>query len=352
MDKGKIMNSKFKVIKQVTKKWTSGITTFIVISDGEHVDRNYIILDRKLIGKPEKNQFFNLHFQDWTKLKELIDNEMAQEHKWPIKDQARDETDVLNKLEHIIARDPDFLIKILSYTNIGKLTNASFEAIDKLGLRVYEIKAENLEFLLKKLSEAGEDELKNFVSILNQLRIGQISTIAELVRKKISIIKLLETLIKQKNTKEIEIHKLLESNLWLLNNNYDLLKSNKSLSDYLSANIKDDLELGKRPDLIIKMFLQDPHHVVLVELKRPSVKLKAEHIGQLLGYKGIIENHNPSIKIIDLFLLGYDVDSNMPRELKDLSVDLLENIINKKRNEFDEFLKIIEESHEDEYDIF
>lgn len=346
------MNSKFKVIKQVTKKWTSGITTFIVISDGEHVDRNYIILDRKLIGKPEKNQFFNLHFQDWTKLKELIDNEMAQEHKWPIKDQTRDETDVLNKLEHIIARDPDFLIKILSYTNIGKLTNASFEAIDKLGLRVYEIKAENLEFLLKKLSEAGEDELKNFVSILNQLRIGQISTIAELVRKKISIIKLLETLIKQKNTKEIEIHKLLESNLWLLNNNYDLLKSNKSLSDYLSANIKDDPELGKRPDLIIKMFLQDPHHVVLVELKRPSVKLKAEHIGQLLGYKGIIENHNPSIKIIDLFLLGYDVDSNMPRELKDLSVDLLENIINKKRNEFDEFLKIIEESHEDEYDIF
>lgn len=166
------MTSKFKLIKQVTKKWKSGITTFSVISDSEHVDRNYIILDRKLIGKPDKNQYFNLRFQDWTKLKELIENEMAQEHKWSIKDQARDEADVLNKLEHIIERDPDFLIKILSYTNIGKLTNASFEAIDKLGLRVYEIKAENLEFLLKKLSEAGEDELKNFVSILNQLRIG------------------------------------------------------------------------------------------------------------------------------------------------------------------------------------
>lgn len=343
--------SKFKLIKKIAKKWTSGITTFSVISDGEHPDRNYIILDRKLIGKPDKNQFFYLHFQDWTKLKELIDNEIAQEHKWPIKEQKRNENDILNNLEHILDRDPDFLLKILSYKNIGNLTSASFEAIDKLGLRIYEIKAENLEFLLKKLSEAGEGELKDFVAILNQLRIGQISTIAELVKKKISIIKLFEALIKQKDTKENEIHKLLESNLWLLNNNYDLLKSNKTLSDYLSISIKDDPALGKRPDLIVKMFLQDPHHVVLVELKRPSVKLNADHIGQVLGYKGIIENHKPSIKTLDLFLLGYDLDSNMPRELKDLTVDLLENVINRKRNEFDEFLKILEESHEGEYDI-
>ena len=345
------MTTKFKLIKQVTKKWKSGITTFSVISDNEHIDRNYIILDRKLIGKSDRNQFFNLRFQDWTKLKELIDTEIAGEHKWPIKEQEKDEADILNNLEHILDRDPDFLLKILSYKNIGNLTSASFEAIDKLGLRIYEIKAENLEFLFKKLSEAGEDELKDFISILNQLRIGQISTIAELVKKKISIIKLFEALTKQKDTKENEIHKLLESNLWLLDNNYDLLKSNKTLSDYLSANIKDDPALGKRPDLIVKMFLQDPHHVVLVELKRPSVKLKADHIGQILGYKGIIENHNPSIKI-DLFLLGYDVDPNMPRGLKDLSVDLMENVINKKRNEFDEFLKILEESHENEYDIF
>lgn len=344
--------SKFKLIKKVAKKWTSGITTFSVISDGEHPDRNYIILDRKLIGKPDKNQFFYLHFQDWTKLKELIDNEIAKEHKWPIEEQEKNETDILSNLEHILNRDPDFLLKILSYKNIGNLTSASFEAIDKLGLRIYEIKAENLEFLLKKLSEAGEGELKDFVSILNQLRIGQISTIAELVKKKISIIKLLEALIKQKDTKENEIHKLLESNLWLLNNNYDLLKSNKTLRDYLSKNIKDDPALGKRPDLIVKMFLQDPHHVVLVELKRPSVKLNADHVGQVLGYKGIIEHHNPSIKIVDLFLLGYDLDSNMPTGLKDLTVDLLENVINRKRNEFDEFLKILEESHEDEYDIF
>jgi hypothetical protein len=346
------MTTKFKLIKQVTKKWKSGFTTFSVISDNEHIDRNYIMLDRKLIGKPDKNQFFNLHFQDWTKLKELIDGDIAEEHKWPIKDQERDEAHVLKNIEHILSRDPDFLLKILSYRNIGNLTNASFEAIDTLAVRVYEIKAENLEFLLKKLSEAGEDELKNFVSILNQLRLGQISSIAELVKKKISIIKLFETLIKQKDTKEKEIHKLLESSLWLLNNNYDLLKSNKTLSDYLSKNIKDDPALGKRPDLIVKMFLQDPYRVVLVELKRPSVKLNADHVGQVLGYKGIIEHHNPSIKIIDLFLLGYDLDSNMPRALKDLTVDILENVINRKRNEFNEFLKIIEESHEDEYDIF
>ena len=89
-----------------------------------------------------------------------------------------------------------------------------------------------------------------------------------------------------------------------------------------------------------------------MRLKRPSVKIKPEHIGQIMKYKGIIENHNPNIKIIDVFLLGYDLDPNMPKDLKDLKIDLLENIVNKKKKEFDEFLQIIEETKESEYDIF
>ena len=75
-------------------------------------------------------------------------------------------------------------------------------------------------------------------------------------------------------------------------------------------------------------------------------------MGQLLEYKGIIENHNPAIKTIDLYLLGYDVHSNMPKGLMDLKIDLLENVINRKRNEFDEFLKIVEENKETDQDIF
>ncbi len=131
-----------------------------------------------------------------------------------------------------------------------------------------------------------------------------------------------------------------------------MLKSDKPLSDYLEKNIKDDPELNRRPDLIIKMFLQDPSHIVLVELKRPSVKINPNHIGQLMEYKGIIENHNPTIKIIDIFLLGYDVHPNMPKDLTDLRIELLENVVNRKRNEFDEFLKIVEENKETEHNIF
>jgi len=343
--------SKFKVIRQVTKKWTSGITNFSIVSDEEHPGRNYIILRRILLGKPDKNQFFNLHLQDWERLKDIIEGEAIEDHKWSLKEKSGSETEALLNLEKILESNPDFLEKILSNRNITNLTEGSFEALDKLGLRIYEIKAENLEFLLKRLSEAKTDELDNFVSILNQLRIGQISTIAELIRKKISIIKLLENLIKEKDTREMEIHKLLENNLWLLNNNYDLVRSDKPLSDYLSKCIKEDPKLGKRPDLIVKMFLQDINHIVLVELKRPFVKLNAEHIGQVLGYKGIIENHNPSIKDIDVFLIGYDLDPNMPKGLKDLQIDLLEDIVNKKRREFDEFLKILEDAKEDDYDI-
>lgn len=343
---------KFKVLKRVTKKWSSGITTLAVLGNNEHPDLNYIILDRKLLGRPGKNQFFNLHFEDWTKLKEVVEGDTADDHQWPIEKQAISESEALQKVNEILGKDPDFLAKVLANPHISKLTSASFEALDRLGIRIYEIKAQNVEFLLKKLSEAKEGELISFVGILNQLKIGQISTIAELVRKKIAIIKLLEKLLLLKDTKEKEIHQLLEKNLWLLSNSYDLIRSDKTLADYLQQNIKIDPVLGERPDLIVKTFLQDEYHVVIVELKRPSIKLHAKHIGQVLEYKGIIQNHNPKIKEIELFLLGYDIDENMPRGLQDLVVDVLENVINRKRHEFDEFLRVLEASKEDEYEIF
>lgn len=344
--------TKFKLIKKITKKWTSGITIFAIIGDSEHPDRNYIVLERTLAGKPEKNQKFNLHLSDWNKLKELIESDTAEDHNWPIQEKITEETTLIQSLEEVLKENPDFWEKILSNKNIAKLSKASFESLDKLAIRIYEIKTENIDFLLKQLSEAKDDELENFISLLNELRIGQISTIVELVKKKISIIKFLEKLIAEEETKEKEIHELLKRNLWLLDNNYDLVRSDKPLSDYLDKNIGEDPELRKRPDLIIKMFLQDPHHIILVELKRPSVKLKPEHIGQVMKYKGIIQKHNPNIKIIDIFLLGYDIDSTMPTGLSDLKVEVLENIVNKKKIEFDEFLKIINENQEGEYDIF
>jgi hypothetical protein len=169
----------------------------------------------------------------------------------------------------------------------------------------------------------------------------------ELVKKKISIIMLLENLLKNKLTKEVEIHKILENNLWLLDNNYDLVLSNQTLSEYVGENIKIDPELNKRPDLIVKVVLQDPSHIILIELKRPSVKLTANHLGQVLGYKGIIQNHNHEIRIIDTFLIGYEKDPNFPRDLSDIKVELLEDLIIKKRREFNEFLAIIEKSNEE-----
>ncbi len=343
---------KFKVIKKLTKNWSSGLTTFAILSDSEHKDRNYVVMKRILLGKSaNKQQFFNLHFKDWTDLKSVVEVESVKEHEWPIQKTELVKDEVLIKIEQVLKEDPDFIEKVLANKNIAKLSAASLEALDRLGLRIYEIKAENIDIMLKKLSEAEEKDITGFASLLNDLRIGQISSIAELVKKKISIIKLLQILLKDKKTKEQEIHKLLENNLWLLDNNYDLVKSNKPLSEFLAQKLGIDSELGKRPDLILKIFLQDERHIVLVELKRPNIRLNTKHVGQVLGYKGIIQNHNPNLKVVDTFLIGFDLDPNMPKDLQDIKIELLENIINRKRSEFNEFLSILEDAKEEEFSI-
>ncbi len=339
--------NKFKLRKKFTKKWKSGYTTLAIISNNEHEDRNYIILERKLIGKPQNDQNFNLHLEDWEQLKKLVESEAVQFHKWPVGEKLRSETQLLKEVGETSKKDPEFFAKVLSHPNIANLGDASFEALDYMGTRIYEIKTENLDFLLQEISKAKASEIDSFISILDELKIGQISSIVELVKKKISIISLLTNLLKNRKTKEKEIHILLEKHLWLLDNNYDLVLSDKTLSDFLYSKIKDP-DLQKRPDLILKTLLQDSNHLILVELKRPSVKLHPDHIGQILGYKGIIERHNPKIEKIDIFLIGYDVHQNFPnpKKLKDLEVDLLGNIVKRKRREFNDFLQIIEENKE------
>ncbi len=92
--------SNFKLIKKITKKWTSGLTTFAIIGDGEHTDRNYIILERILTGKESKNQQFNLRLKDWNNLKELIEEETVEFHKWPVEMAISSESTLLNSLEN------------------------------------------------------------------------------------------------------------------------------------------------------------------------------------------------------------------------------------------------------------
>jgi hypothetical protein len=299
------MNSKGKKPSKVTpvlrdtRTWSSGNIKFTVLTVEGHPESNYITLQKILIGKPSK-----------VGLQRFMEN-------------------------------PELVDKILEAPNLKSLSSASFEYLNRLAMKVFRVQSKNLDLVLKNLAKASPREFIQFASLLTDLRLGQVATLANLVKQKLEIIGLFEKLTTQEKTREKEIHKVIEQNPWIANKSYEILASDKPLTDYLSKNAKDDPELKMRPDLIAKRVpYQD--QIVLIELKRPAVKLKSTHIGQILEYRDLILQFKPGTKSIDCFLFGYQ-KQHSSLESKDVTIRTFSELASSLRDEYQAYLKVLEE---------
>ncbi len=332
--------NKPRLIKKDTRQWTSGRVSFAVIGIPKHPETNYILWEKDFFGRSKQQpQRFILHSHDWQNLKRLIDGDLIKETKWT---QPQILTEVM--LQKIILENPDFIETILKVPNITKLSQVSLEALDRLAIRIFEIKRENIDLILKRLAESKSQELITFASLLRDLKLNQVSMLSSLVYQKLKIIDLLENLTCNKETNESKVHELFESNIWLSGKNFEIVQSDKSLSKYLDENISKEAGMKLRPDLIIKR-IPYTEEIILIELKAPGIKLKADDIGQVLGYKAIIEQNKPSIKEIYCFLYGYEKSPTFTKS-RDVIIKTFSELIGELREEYAEYSKVLETGQE------
>jgi hypothetical protein len=124
-------------LKTDTRQWTSGRVRFAVIGWEDRPEENYIVLEKNFFGNnktPDKK--FILRLRDWNSLKKLIETDLQPYSKWE-PDGSEVDQGALSKL---LAENPDFFERVLSNPNIGKLSDASLESLDRIGIRLYEIK--------------------------------------------------------------------------------------------------------------------------------------------------------------------------------------------------------------------
>ncbi|MCX6731748.1 MAG: hypothetical protein NTX55_02045 [Candidatus Parcubacteria bacterium] len=330
-------DNKPKQLKADTRQWSSGRVKFAVIGWKDKPDKNYIIFEKNFLGKVGyQDQKFNLHFKDWQNLKKLIDGDLVDITGWQKTINVADS----ESLKTLIEQDPDIFEKVLANPSILKLSESSFESLDRIAVKIYEIKAEKIDLIFKKISETASADLDKFSTLLNYLRLNQISMMTSLVYQKLKIIDLLEKIIINPKNKEADVHRVFENHPWLLGKNFDIVSSDKPLSEYLNTNLKDDPETLKRPDIIAKIvpYTQD---VVIIELKAPGIKLKAEHIGQVLKYKALIQKHKPNTKNIHCFVYGYEKDMTFILS-NDATIKTFSELISELRNEYREYQEVLE----------
>ncbi|EOW9110973.1 ATP-binding protein [Vibrio cholerae] len=198
-----------------------------------------------------------------------------------------------------------------------------------------------------------EDDMCRISNLLQRTSLENITKTVEHIRDRLDIIQNFKSLIYQHQRFALEvphIQKCIESNLWLFGEKYHLLTSEEdkfeqALRNLLEFHKKDNYydkepivhpDKNKEMDLFIaqkgfrvgdddkKYF----HHVV-IELKRPSIKLGDKELQQIKTYKNVIANEpqfQDENSLWDFVLIGNEI-SDSKITAADLRSDLESNKI-------------------------
>jgi hypothetical protein len=192
---------------------------------------------------------------------------------------------------------------------IAKLKTASDEDAKNLIewiLRYYESNV--LKELMNAIAAADIREAEKLAGLVNDWGLSQLNSVAGIVKTQINIIGRLEELVSSKKAYEIDLHKLVESNLWLVREGLELWSSDKPLKTLLDGHVdqlyKDRQDI--RPDLVCRS-REGGNEAVILEFKRPKEKVKIDHVTQALEYEGLIKEHRPGIRF-ETYVVGREYD--------------------------------------------
>jgi hypothetical protein len=337
---------KARLLKHETRHWSSGYVRLCVIGIDGHPEDNYIVLEKRHTANlPHPDQRFNLRERDWKALKRMIDGDLAQKG---LAAEAQWSPPVISDedLARLVGTRPELLETLLNAPNLVQLSEPSLQSLDRIADEISDIKRTQLELIFERLAAAPERGIEQFAGLLRDLQLEQIASLARLVNHKLKTLDVLEKVATDPSRREREVHRIFDLNPWLLGKGFEIIYSDRTLATYLQQEVSEDPKTRKRPDLIVK---RTPHtaDILLVELKAPGVPLAAEHVGQVLGYKGLIERYRPNVGEIHCFVLGYEKDTTFTPS-RDAMMKTFSELINELRDEYAEFAAALEAQHAEE----
>jgi len=157
---------------------------------------------------------------------------------------------------------------------------------------------------MNSIVQADNDDIEKLTTLIKDWGLRQINSITEIITDQINIIKKLEEMMDSDKTLEIEVHKLIEGNLWLIREGLELWASDKPLKKLLEKDFDKRYKENEseRPDLVC-CSRNEGSEAVILEFKRPKVRVIMDHVTQALRYEAIIKSHRPNISF-DTYVIG------------------------------------------------
>lgn len=357
-----IISSKYSFSEPVyIRKWADG-KGFISVQVGyvsKHPERNCIYLEKQWVG--EGGTFRKMHFyirdiNDWKSIRtsaeklwpELKDIVSAEEIDKKIKKISKE-----FELLDLIAQYPSLLENLPKDVDILSLPREQKDAFKKL----LAAGGQMANLVISKLAEQPIKDIDDFVKLLEELQLSTINSIVTFINSRLKFIDMFEKVINSENAYEKKgngsVHNLLKANIWIVDRNYSILHDDKTLKEIIWDQWRKKYEGSKkqkRPDflcMVQRCNSQRIKQLILIEIKRPSIKIKFSHLQQVMGYLEVLHSHSGSnVEEIKSYLIGKEVEPLLKNEKirpsSNLVVKTYTDFIGEARDFYREYLEIVE----------
>lgn len=345
----------------IVRKWPGdGVISVQVGYVREHPEKHCIYLYKR--WKKSSNgygeeKFYIKDGNDWLSIKTAI------EKLWPELGELPSVSDIDEAIEKIgretqllelLAKYPDLLAKLPQDVNILALPEGQKEAFKKLLAAGGQI----ANTIISNLAEQPIEDLSQFVKLLEELKLSTINSLVTHVTSRIKFIDMFEKAIHNDDSYERRgddsIHNLLKLNMWIINQNYSILHDDTTLKNIILAQWEKKLTADEhgnvRPDFLCMV---DPiaeeegkTRLVVIEIKRPSIKINLSHIGQVMEYRTILQKYSGrDIEDFKCYVIGREVDPQLQVNSfasSGFNVKTYTDFIREAKRFYKEYLKIIE----------
>ena len=203
--------------------------------------------------------------------------------------------------------------------------------------------------IVLKISKEPSKAMQELSDLMDNLNLLQVTSLVNILRNRIETISTFDEMIHNDKTYELKsdksIHRVLEKSMWIIDDEYWIVQSNKSLREFIGAEfIKKDKKYEKsRPDFACVTF---GSKLIIIEIKRPSIELKKRELDQIEDYQLIIKKYKgKEYTSMEIFLIGKKISSEARDRAnlrRGITLMTYQDLLERCRQRYEEYLKIIE----------
>ena len=174
--------------------------------------------------------------------------------------------------------------------------------------------------VLSHIHDAARRDVVAISAALDEFGMADMATLVTQARARMQFLDELESLARNPETREAEMHKAIERNLWILGTTYTFFRSNQTLKRTVEDALGRKYQGAKaleRPDLLLNEDLNGT--CLLIEFKRPSHALNHDDYLQAISYRHELSKHMS--KPIEVLLMGGRRSADFPMSQREAGVE-------------------------------